>query len=112
MTDSEVKRRSGELTDTLVSVESSKDRGGGSNQQIEDRVRSALDEDGAFNDITTIATVVSDRRSRATLTARQEGVIAGVPLALEAFRLLDPKASIRVENEDGAVPYVKYEQDL
>jgi nicotinate-nucleotide pyrophosphorylase (carboxylating) len=69
--------------------------------QIEDRVRSALDEDGAFNDITTIATVVSDRRSRATLTARQNGVIAGVPLALEAFRLLDPKASIRVEHEDG-----------
>ena len=70
--------------------------------QIEDRVRSALDEDGAFNDITTIATVVSDRRSRATLTARQNGVIAGLPFALEAFRLLDPKASIRVEHEDGA----------
>ena len=70
--------------------------------QIEDRVRSALDEDGAFNDITTIATIVSDRRSRATLTARQNGVVAGVPLALEAFRLLDQKASIRVEHEDGA----------
>ena len=33
---------------------------------------SALEEDGAFNDITTIATVVSDRRSRATLVARAE----------------------------------------
>src|SRR3954469_3703951 len=70
--------------------------------QIEDRVRSALDEDGAFNDITTIATVVSDRRARATLTARQNGVVAGVPLALEAFRLLDPKVAIRVDREDGS----------
>ncbi len=73
-----------------------------SQQQIEVAVRGALQEDGAFNDITTIATVVSDRRSRATLIARQNGVVAGIPLALEAFRLLDPKSSIRVEHEDGA----------
>jgi len=70
--------------------------------EITDLVRTALQEDGAFNDITTIATVVSDRRSRATLVARSNGVVCGVPLALEAFRLLDPKASIRVEHEDGA----------
>lgn len=71
-------------------------------REIEHAVRGALQEDEAFNDITTIATVVSDRRARATLVARQNGVIAGVPLALEAFRLLDPKVSIRVEHEDGA----------
>jgi nicotinate-nucleotide pyrophosphorylase (carboxylating) len=65
-------------------------------------VKGALHEDGAFNDITTIATVVSDRRSRATLVARQRGAICGVPLALEAFRLLDPKASIRIDAEDGS----------
>jgi nicotinate-nucleotide pyrophosphorylase (carboxylating) len=52
--------------------------------------------------VTTIATVVSDRRSRATLVARTKGVVCGVPLALEAFRQLDAKASIRVEHEDGA----------
>ena len=34
---------------------------------LEELVRAALEEDGAFNDLTTIATVVSDRRSRATL---------------------------------------------
>jgi nicotinate-nucleotide pyrophosphorylase (carboxylating) len=68
---------------------------------LEELVRSALQEDGAFNDLTTIATVVSDRRSRATLCAREEGVVCGVPLALEAFRQLDPKVSIRVNHEDG-----------
>jgi nicotinate-nucleotide pyrophosphorylase (carboxylating) len=64
-------------------------------------VRAALDEDEAFNDITTIATVVSDRRARAMLVARDSGTVAGIALALEAFRLLDPKASIRVDREDG-----------
>jgi nicotinate-nucleotide pyrophosphorylase (carboxylating) len=64
-------------------------------------VRSALEEDSAFDDVTTIATVVSDRRARATLVARDSGVIAGVPLALECFRQLDPKVAIRVDIEDG-----------
>jgi nicotinate-nucleotide pyrophosphorylase (carboxylating) len=68
---------------------------------LAETVRSALQEDGAFNDVTTIATVVSDRRSRATLVARESGVVCGVPLALEGFRLLDPKVSIRVDHEDG-----------
>ena len=64
-------------------------------------VRTALDEDQAFNDITTIATIVSDRRARATLVARNAGTVCGIPLALEAFRQLDPKATIRVDSEDG-----------
>ncbi len=64
-------------------------------------VKSALDEDGAFNDLTTIATVVSDRRARGHLVARAPGVLAGVALALEAFRTLDPKVTMRVDKEDG-----------
>ena len=64
-------------------------------------VRDALDEDGAFDDITTIATVVSDRRIRGTLAARGNGVIAGVALAVETFRTLVPKVSIRLDVEDG-----------
>ena len=71
-------------------------------QALDAMVRSALEEDGAFNDLTTIATVVSERRARATLVAREQGVICGVPLALDAFRLLDPKIAIRIDAEDGA----------
>ena len=65
-------------------------------------VRTALDEDEAFNDLTTIATVVSDRHARGQLVSRAEGVLCGVPLAVEAFRQLDPKVTIRVDLEDGA----------
>ncbi|MEX2182469.1 MAG: carboxylating nicotinate-nucleotide diphosphorylase [Gemmatimonadaceae bacterium] len=64
-------------------------------------VRAALDEDQAFDDVTTIATVVSTRRTRASLVARAAGTIAGIPLALAAFHLLDPRVEIRVDVEDG-----------
>ena len=64
-------------------------------------VKSALDEDGAFNDLTTIATVVSDRHARGRLVARAQGVLCGIALALEAFRTLDPKVTMRVDKEDG-----------
>ena len=66
-------------------------------------VRAALEEDGAFNDITTVATVHATARARAKLVARQAGVVAGVPLALEAFRILDPTIALRVDLDDGGV---------
>jgi nicotinate-nucleotide pyrophosphorylase (carboxylating) len=72
-----------------------------SHDQLNSLVQSALHEDGALNDLTTIATVVSERRARATLVARDTGVVCGVPLALEAFRIMDPKVAIRVDAEDG-----------
>ena len=53
-------------------------------------VRDALDEDAATNDITSIATIVSDRRAHAAIVAREWGVIAGIPLVREAFRQRDP----------------------
>jgi nicotinate-nucleotide pyrophosphorylase (carboxylating) len=71
-------------------------------EELAAHVRAALLEDAAFNDLTTIATVLSDRRVRGQLVAREAGVIAGIPLGLEAFRQLDAKVAIRVEHEDGA----------
>ena len=65
------------------------------------RVRQALLEDEAFNDVSTLATVVSTRHVRSTIVARRGGVVAGVPLAIEAFRQLDAGITIRVEAEDG-----------
>jgi len=73
-----------------------------SHEELRVLVKSALDEDGAFNDLTTLATVVSDRRARGRLVARRAGVVSGVPLAVEAFCILDPKVTIRVDQEDGA----------
>src|SRR3982751_3541680 len=73
-----------------------------SQDELSQLVKAALDEDDAFNDLTTIATVVSDRHARGRLVARATGVLCGVALAVEAFRQLDPKVTIRVDLEDGA----------
>lgn len=64
-------------------------------------VREALHEDEAFNDVTTLATVLSGRHARGRLVARQPGVLAGVALAIEAFRQIDPRINVRVDVVDG-----------
>jgi nicotinate-nucleotide pyrophosphorylase (carboxylating) len=63
-------------------------------------VVSALQEDDTKHDITTAATVLSNRRARCRLVARQTGVIAGLALACEAFEQLDPAVTIRIEHDD------------
>jgi nicotinate-nucleotide pyrophosphorylase (carboxylating) len=73
-----------------------------SQEDLRTLVKTALEEDGAFNDLTTIATVVSDRHARGRLQARQTGVVCGVQIAVEAFCMLDSKVTIRVDQEDGA----------
>jgi nicotinate-nucleotide pyrophosphorylase (carboxylating) len=65
-------------------------------------VSAALQEDDTKHDITTAATVLSNRRARCRLVARQTGVIAGLALACEAFEQLDPAVTIRIEHQDGA----------
>jgi nicotinate-nucleotide pyrophosphorylase (carboxylating) len=73
-----------------------------SNREIVALVFAALEEDTAFEDVTTIATVLSTRRARARLLARETGTIAGLPLALAAFHMLDRGIEIRVDVEDCA----------
>ena len=64
-------------------------------------VRDALAEDAADNDITSIATIVSDRSERCSIVARVDGVIAGIPLARESFRQRNARASVRASVKDG-----------
>jgi nicotinate-nucleotide pyrophosphorylase (carboxylating) len=64
-------------------------------------VAAALEEDDTRHDITTAATVLSDRRARCRLVPRQTGVLAGLALATEAFEQLDKAVTIRIEHEDG-----------
>ena len=63
--------------------------------------RTALEEDAADNDLTSIATIVSGRRVRCSVVAREGGVIAGIPLARESFRQRDPNVAVRAAVRDG-----------
>ncbi|WP_282607478.1 carboxylating nicotinate-nucleotide diphosphorylase [Pelagibius sp. Alg239-R121] len=63
----------------------------------------ALDEDlGLAGDITTNALIPADAKIEAWLAARQSGRIAGLPIALEAFRKLDPDVTVQIAQPDGA----------
>ena len=64
-------------------------------------VRAALEEDRAFADVTTLATVPADRQAGAALVARTPGVVAGIALAVEAFRQIDPTVRVEVAVHDG-----------
>ncbi|MFC5360035.1 carboxylating nicotinate-nucleotide diphosphorylase [Azospirillum himalayense] len=66
-------------------------------------VRAALAEDlGRAGDITTDSIVPADAVATARVAARKDGRVAGLEVALSAFRTLDPAAELRVEHGDGA----------
>ncbi len=70
---------------------------------IEDAVKRALEEDlGLAGDITSAACVPAAALSKASIAARSPGVIAGVDLALAAFRLVDRDIETRVKKGDAA----------
>lgn len=64
-------------------------------------VRRALAEDLGWGDITTEATVDASLRARGDIVAKCDCVIAGLDVAAEAFRQLDPAATFAVKKPDG-----------
>jgi nicotinate-nucleotide pyrophosphorylase (carboxylating) len=58
--------------------------------EIDALARAALAEDVGTGDITTMATVAEAARARARLIARQELILAGLPVFERVFRQLDP----------------------
>jgi len=70
---------------------------------IEPLVRAALLEDlGRAGDITTDAIVPAQAAAETALVARQAGVVAGLDLALLAFKLVDPAIVGSEQRSDGA----------
>jgi nicotinate-nucleotide pyrophosphorylase (carboxylating) len=65
-------------------------------------VRTALEEDGAFQDVTTLATVPPEQRGRGAFIAKDQGVLAGLPLAQVAFKTLDATVEFQPKLDDGA----------
>jgi nicotinate-nucleotide pyrophosphorylase (carboxylating) len=70
--------------------------------QYEPLVRAALREDlGRAGDVTTDAIVPSDHRARGAIVFRHEGRVAGLDIALAAFRELDPAARVHILVPEG-----------
>jgi nicotinate-nucleotide pyrophosphorylase (carboxylating) len=64
-------------------------------------VRRALAEDLGWGDITTEATVPAELRARGVILAKSPCVIAGLDVAAETFRQLDPGCAIDRRRHDG-----------
>jgi nicotinate-nucleotide pyrophosphorylase (carboxylating) len=64
-------------------------------------VRRALAEDFGWGDVTTEAVIRRDQRARGVLMAKAPCVIAGLEVACEAFRQMDPGVSTHVSHRDG-----------
>ncbi|AGC69661.1 nicotinate-nucleotide pyrophosphorylase [Thermoclostridium stercorarium subsp. stercorarium DSM 8532] len=68
---------------------------------IRDILERAFREDMPMGDITTDNTVPCDSISKAFLIAKQDGVIAGLEICIEAFRMLDPDVNLEPLVKDG-----------
>jgi nicotinate-nucleotide pyrophosphorylase (carboxylating) len=68
----------------------------------DDLLRRALAEDIGSGDVTTQATVSPGTRSTSTIVARQDGVVAGLPVAERIFQLVDPAVRFTPQAVDGA----------
>jgi nicotinate-nucleotide pyrophosphorylase (carboxylating) len=64
-------------------------------------VRRALAEDLGWGDVTTDATVPPTLRARGVILAKSPCVVAGVDVAAETFRQLDPSVIFTVRRADG-----------
>jgi nicotinate-nucleotide pyrophosphorylase (carboxylating) len=71
-------------------------------QKCLEEVQRALDEDlQSSGDITSRALIPPDSRGRARIVLREDGVVAGLPLASMVFRLLDNKVNFQLLVGDG-----------
>jgi nicotinate-nucleotide pyrophosphorylase (carboxylating) len=66
-------------------------------------VRRALAEDLGWGDATTETTVPADRRARGVLLCKSPCVVAGLDVAGETFRQLDPRMEFERRRRDGEV---------
>jgi nicotinate-nucleotide pyrophosphorylase (carboxylating) len=64
-------------------------------------VRRALAEDLGWGDATTDATVSTEQRALGVILAKSPCVLAGLDVAIEAFRQLDPGCAITIKRRDG-----------
>jgi nicotinate-nucleotide pyrophosphorylase (carboxylating) len=68
---------------------------------IDEAVLAALDEDGAYNDVTTNAVVAADSWGQGVIRAKEAGVIAGLAVAAAAMTALDESVTFDTLIEDG-----------
>ena len=72
-------------------------------QIIHQFITNALTEDVGDGDHTSLATIPDGTIGKAKLLVKDDGILAGVELALEIFHEVDPNLKVNVILNDGAL---------
>lgn len=70
-------------------------------EYLQNFIASAFEEDVGEGDHSTLASIPSDAHQTARLLIKDQGILAGVEVAREIFRYLDPTLSFQLFIEDG-----------
>ena len=73
----------------------------GYNEALKESIRGWLREDVGSGDITTMSTIEEGHESKAIIHAKEDGIIAGLPVAQLVFELVDPQLSFIARVEEG-----------
>lgn len=71
-------------------------------QLIHQFIKNALAEDVGDGDHTSLSTIPAATQGKAKLIIKENGVLAGVELALEIFKVVDPALQVEILIQDGA----------
>ena len=71
-------------------------------QLIHQFIKNALAEDVGDGDHTSLSTIPAATQGKAKLIIKENGVLAGVELALEIFKVVDPALHVEILIQDGA----------
>lgn len=70
---------------------------------VDEIILRALREDMPMGDLTTDSTIPEAQEASARIIAKEDGVVAGLPVFMRVFTLLDPHASFNLLVEEGDV---------
>ena len=66
-------------------------------------IRTALEEDIQEGDHSTLACIDADKKGKAILKIKEDGILAGVEMAQQIFCYIEPKSTITIFKKDGDV---------
>ncbi|MDF2716123.1 MAG: nadC [Paenibacillus sp.] len=75
----------------------------GNLEQLSRHIRLWLEEDIGTGDVTTMTTIPLDQQSKGIIHVKESGVVAGMPVAEQVFRIVDPDLVFIAKVQDGAV---------
>ena len=71
-------------------------------QLVDDLIKIAIAEDLGDGDHTSLSTIPADAQGKARLIIKQDGILAGINVALEIFRIIDKDIKVNLLLNDGA----------